>query len=79
MFYRVVALWEDEISDEKQKEIPRPSVLFIEKNPKFFELPLFSSNSMKDLAGHEKQGHGSSGRKCGRLFIQLCIAPQGPI
>ena len=24
----------------------------------------------------EKQDHGNSGRNCGRIYIQLCIAPQ---
>ena len=48
-FYRAVALWKDEIGDEKHEEIPRSSDSLFEKNPKVFELQLFFSNSLKDL------------------------------
>ena len=48
-FYRAVALWKDEISDEKHEEIPRSSDSLPEKNPKASELQLFFSNSSKDL------------------------------
>ena len=33
-FYRAIALWRDEMSDEKHEEIHRLSSAFIEKNPK---------------------------------------------
>ena len=42
-YFYLTALWKDEISDEKHKEIPRDSLS--EKNPKVFELQLFSLNS----------------------------------
>ena len=35
-FNRAVALWKDEISDEKHEDIPRPSDSLFEKNPKVF-------------------------------------------
>ena len=53
-FYRAVALWKDEISDEKHEEIPRSSDNLFEKNPKVFELQLFFSNSLKDLVKKSK-------------------------
>ena len=53
-FYRAVALWKDEISDEKHEEIPRSSDSLFEKNPKVSELQLFSSNSLKDLVRKSK-------------------------
>ena len=53
-FYRAVALWKDEISDEKHEEIPRSSDSLFEKNPKVFELQLFFSNSLKDLVKKSK-------------------------
>ena len=53
-FYRAVALWKDEISDEKHEEIPRSSDSLFEKNPKVSELQLFSSNSSKDLVRKSK-------------------------
>ena len=43
-FYRVFALWKDDISDEKLEEIPRSSDTLIEKNLKVFEVLLFPSN-----------------------------------
>ena len=52
--YRAVALWKDEISDEKHEEIPRSSDSLFEKNPKVFELQLFFSNSLKDLVKKSK-------------------------
>ena len=36
-FYRAIALWRDEMSDEKHEEIRRLSSSLIEKNPKIFE------------------------------------------
>ena len=53
-FYRAVALWKDEISDEKHEEIPRSSDSLFEKNSKVFELQLFFSNSLKDLVKKSK-------------------------
>ena len=53
-FYRAVALWKDEISDEKHEEIPRSSDSLFEKNPKVSELQLFFSNSSKDLVKKSK-------------------------
>ena len=53
-FYRAVALWKDEISDEKHEEIPRSSDSLFEKNPKVFQLQLFFSNSLKDLVRKSK-------------------------
>ena len=53
-FYRAVALWKDEISDEKHEEIPRSSDSLFEKNPKVSELQLFFSNSSKDLVRKSK-------------------------
>ena len=52
-FYRAIALWRDEISDEKHEEICRLSSTLIEKNPKVFQPLLFSSNSVKE---HVKKG-----------------------
>ena len=46
-FYRAIALWRDEMSDEKHEEIRRLSSALIEKNPKVFQPLLFSSNSVK--------------------------------
>ena len=48
-FYRAVALWKDEISDEKHEEIYRSSDSLFEKNPKVSELQHFFSNSSEDL------------------------------
>ena len=45
-FYRAIALWYDEVSDEKHEEIRRLSSSLIERNPKVFEPLLFSSNSV---------------------------------
>ena len=53
-FYRAVALWKDEISDEKHEEIPRSSDSLFEKNPKVSELQLFFLNSLKDLVRKSK-------------------------
>ena len=47
-FYRAVALWRDEMSDEKHEEIHRLSSALIEKSPKVFQPLLFSSNSVKE-------------------------------
>jgi len=47
-FYRAIALWRDEMTDEKHEEIRRLSSTLIEKNPKVFQPLLFSSNSVKD-------------------------------
>ena len=48
--YRAVALWKDEISDEKHEEIPRSSDSLFE----VFELQLFFLNSLKDLVRKSK-------------------------
>ena len=40
VFYRDVALWKDEISNEKHEKIPRSSDNLFENNPKIFALPL---------------------------------------
>ena len=54
-FYQAVALWKDEISDEKHKEIPRSNDSLFEKNPKVSaELQLIFSNSSKDLVRKSK-------------------------
>ena len=53
-FYRAVALWKDEISDEKHEDIPRPSDSLFEKNPKVFELKLFFLNSLEYLVRKSK-------------------------
>ena len=47
-FCSAVALWRDELSDEKHDEIRRLGPALIEKNPKVFEPLLFSSNSVKE-------------------------------
>ena len=47
-FYRAIALWRDEMSDEKHEEIRRLSSTLIKKNPKVFQPLLFSSNSVKE-------------------------------
>ena len=47
-FYPAIALWRDEMSDEKHEEIRRLSSTLIEKNLKVFEPLLFSSNSVKE-------------------------------
>ena len=49
-----VALWKDEISDEKYEEIPRSSDSLFEKNPKVFEPSNFSLNSLEDLVRKSK-------------------------
>ena len=46
-FYRAIALWRDEMSDEKHEEIHRLSSCLIEKNPTVFEPLLFSTNSVR--------------------------------
>ena len=53
-FYQAVALWKDEISNEKYEEIPCSSDSLFEKNPKVSELQLFFSNSLKDLVRKSK-------------------------
>ena len=50
--------------DEKHEEIRRLSSALIEKNPKVFQPPLFSSNSVKEHAIKEKEDHGHLGRNC---------------
>ena len=47
-FYRAIAFWRGEMSDEKHEEIRRLSSTLIEKNPNVFQPLLFSSNSVKD-------------------------------
>ena len=60
-FYRAVALWKDEISDEKHEEIPRSNDSLFEENPLFEKNPkvsaklqLIFSNSSKDLVRKSK-------------------------
>ena len=53
-FYQAVALWKDEISNEKYEEISCSSDRLFEKNPKVSELQLFFSNSLKDLVRKSK-------------------------
>ena len=53
-FYRAIALWNDEVSDEKHEEIRCLSSRLIERNPKVFEPLLFSSNSMEDHVKNSK-------------------------
>ena len=53
-FYRAIALWNDDVSDEKHKEIRRLSYSLIERNPKVFEPLLFSSNSVEDHVKNSK-------------------------
>ena len=53
-FYRAIALWNDEVSDEKHEEIRRLSSCLIERNPKVFEPLLFSSNSVEDHVKNSK-------------------------
>ena len=52
--YRTVALWKDEISEGKHEEIPRSSDSLFENDPKVFERPLFSLNSLEDLVSKIK-------------------------
>ena len=47
-FCRAIVLWNDDISDDKHKEIRTLSSSSIERNPKVFEPLLFSSNSLED-------------------------------
>ena len=51
---RAVVLRKDEMSSEKQEEIPRLSDSLFENNPKVFELPLFTSTSLNDLVRRSK-------------------------
>ena len=46
-FYRAIALWRDEMSDEKHEEIHKLSSCLIEKNPMVFEPVIFSTNSVR--------------------------------
>ena len=52
--YRTVALWKDEISEGKHEEIPRSSDSLFENDPKVFERPFFSLNSLEDLVSKIK-------------------------
>ena len=54
VFYGAIALWNDEVSDEKHEEICRLSSSLIERNPKVFEPLLFSSNSVEDHVKNSK-------------------------
>ena len=47
-FYRAIALWRDEMSDEKHEVVGRLSSALIEQNPKVFEPLLFSLNFVKE-------------------------------
>ena len=65
-FYRAVALWKNEISDEKRKEIPRSSDNLSRNIQRFL-----SSQFLLELFGgscREQQDHGNSGRKFGHIF-----------
>ena len=73
-FYRAVALWKDEISDEKHEEIPRSSDSLFEKNPKVFELQLFFSNSLKILS---RKARSRELRQKLWTYHRLCITPKG--
>ena len=53
-FYRAIALWNDEVSDEKHEEIRSLSSRLIKRNPKVFEPLLFSSNSVEDHVKNSK-------------------------
>ena len=53
-FYRAIALWNDEISNEKHEEIRRLSSTLIGRNPKVFEPLLFSSTSVEDHVKNNK-------------------------
>ena len=46
-FYRAIALWRDEMRDEKHEEIHTLSSSLIEKNQTVFEPLLFSTNSVR--------------------------------
>ena len=46
-FYRAIALWRDEMSDEKDEQTHRLNSCLIEKNPTVFEPLLFSTNSVR--------------------------------
>ena len=46
-FYRAIALWRVEMSDEKHEETHRLSSCLIEKNPTVFEPLQFSTNSVR--------------------------------
>ena len=70
-FYRAVALWKDEIGNEKQAKILRSSDNLSRKT-KVFELPLISSNSLKDLVRKSKIT-GTPAENMD-IYIQSCIA-----
>ena len=53
-FYGAIALWNDEVGDEKHEEIRRLSSSLIERNPKVFEPLLFSSNSVENHVKNSK-------------------------
>ena len=49
-----IALWNDEISNEKHEEIRTLSSSLTERNPKVFEPQLFSSNFVEDHVKNSK-------------------------
>ena len=62
-FYRAVSLWKDEISDEKQKKIPRSSDNLSRKIQRFLGSHFSPPTLWRILSGTAKCGH-------------MCIAPQ---
>ena len=62
-----VALWKDEISDEKQKEIPRPSDNLTRKIKRFLSYHLFSRTPRGILSG--KARLRELRQKYGRIYI----------
>ena len=70
-FYRAIALWKDEVSDEKHEEIRRLSSSLIERNPKVFEPLLFSSNSVDDHVKNSKITETWASRKNGTTLNRL--------
>ena len=51
-FYRAVALWKNETSDEKHEEISRLSSRLFQENPKVFKLPLLAIFKYKHSHGY---------------------------
>ena len=67
-FYRAIALWRDEMTDEKHEEIRRLSSTLIQKNPKIFQPSLFSLNSVREHVKKSKiMGTSRRHRKSGLL------------
>ena len=67
-FYRAIALWRDEMTDEKHEEIRRLSSTLIQKNPKIFQPSLFCLNSVREHVKKSKiMGTSRRHRKSGLL------------